>query len=310
MFCQAGGAFSGAIDPSAVGVPLADTCSEEISGISPALVWSAASNLLCGAASAGRNWLQFWSRMAFIVLGLLPGLIMLVWTCSPDGWCLSSYAATDFLMGELLCSTVDDGADGLGAGALCCRALPCQLIHAVPKGCLSSNSNQRCPVLVAEVSEPHKNSSSLSLKPGSVVNGSVLLVIEPGTVGVTADLKEEACAIMDTMFMEGCESDPAGQMSPICAPLEVKHQVCSAVDSDESIPPIGHDSVQESSTMYSDYGASTSCAVSRAFAVAFQLESLPSAYALLLAMWNVFVSAVVEVFSLVVRDAMVHAVAG
>ncbi|GMH23536.1 hypothetical protein Nepgr_025379 [Nepenthes gracilis] len=125
----------------------------------------------------------------------------------------------------------------------------------------------------------------------------------------------------------GClvDSDPAGQISPIyCAPLEVNHPVCSAVDSDESLPPneSGHDSVQESSTMYSDYGASDSSAVSRAFAIAFQLEShggsdvvlvFSSAISLFLhpgSLECICFSAEVEVFSLVVRDdAVVHAVA-
>ncbi|GMH25392.1 hypothetical protein Nepgr_027235 [Nepenthes gracilis] len=254
-----------------------------------------------------------------------------------------------------------------------------------------------------------------------VVNGSVSLVIELGTVGVTADLKEEACAIMDTMFMEGCEVvsgavpvckggygfflefqfvdpghvqgpavipcepllpvvaalasklpsisspdlfRPAGQMSPICAPLEVKHQVCSAVDSMNQYLPSGMITFRVIHYVL-DYGASTSQAkcpvplrlhsgwspVTKGRRMNYLLGEaingwqrmasgiilhprkpglvnidppagwwigcgigFSSAIGLMLsaqaAMWNVFVSAVVEVFSLVVRDAVVYAVAG
>ncbi|GMH18519.1 hypothetical protein Nepgr_020360 [Nepenthes gracilis] len=70
------------------------------------------------------------------------------------------------------------------------------------------------------------------------------------------------------------ESDPDGQISP-SEPLEVNRPICSAVDSDESMPPneSGHDSGQAGSTVYPDYDALDSSAVSRAFAAAFHLES-------------------------------------
>ncbi|GMH04732.1 hypothetical protein Nepgr_006572 [Nepenthes gracilis] len=67
----------------------------------------------------------------------------------------------------------------------------------------------------------------------------------------------------------------------------------------------GHDFVQALSTMYPDYGALDSFAVSRNFAAAFQLESLPRLRLLILyclAHWNVEYSAEVEVFSLVDRE--------
>ncbi|GMH03432.1 hypothetical protein Nepgr_005271 [Nepenthes gracilis] len=59
-------------------------------------------------------------------------------------------------------------------------------------------------------------------------------------------------------------SDPDGQITTNCEALEVIRPVCSAVDSDESMPPneSGHDSVQTLSTVYPDYGALDSSAVS------------------------------------------------
>ncbi|GMH20958.1 hypothetical protein Nepgr_022800 [Nepenthes gracilis] len=69
-------------------------------------------------------------------------------------------------------------------------------------------------------------------------------------------------------------SDSAGLISP-CEPLEINRPCSSAVDSDESMPPkeSGHDSVQALSSVYPDYDALDSSAVSRAFMASFQLES-------------------------------------
>ncbi|GMH04943.1 hypothetical protein Nepgr_006783 [Nepenthes gracilis] len=144
----------------------------------------------------------------------------------------------------------------------------------------------------------------------------------PGPLQVPAVIPE-----VDFVVKPSCEadvalpmSDPAGQITP-SEPLEVNRPVCSAVDSDESMPPneSGHDSFGRC-PLYHDYGALDSSAVSHAFAAAFQLEShdqrkedelfarqaingtsIKVAYSLLPS--SLECRAEVEVFSLVDRDA-------
>ncbi|GMH15576.1 hypothetical protein Nepgr_017417 [Nepenthes gracilis] len=72
------------------------------------------------------------------------------------------------------------------------------------------------------------------------------------------------------------KSDPAERISPIsCEPLDVNRPVCSDVDYAETMPPSesGRDSIPALSTVYPDYGAVDSTAVTRAFSAAFHLGS-------------------------------------
>ncbi|GMH03539.1 hypothetical protein Nepgr_005378 [Nepenthes gracilis] len=72
------------------------------------------------------------------------------------------------------------------------------------------------------------------------------------------------------------QSDPAGRISPIsCEPLDVNRPDCSDVDYAETMPPSesGCVSVPALSTVYPDYGAVDSTAVTRAFSAAFHLGS-------------------------------------
>ncbi|GMH31918.1 hypothetical protein Nepgr_033762 [Nepenthes gracilis] len=80
-----------------------------------------------------------WSWVVFgcnwVLLLLDPVLLLMhpdvciagvgVW-CVAVGFCF--YVKVSFLL-LLLCSTADDGDAGLGAGAFCCRALPCHCVN-------------------------------------------------------------------------------------------------------------------------------------------------------------------------------------
>ncbi|GMH11665.1 hypothetical protein Nepgr_013506 [Nepenthes gracilis] len=134
------------------------------------------------------HWL--WNQLDPVLLLMHPDACIAdvgVW-CIAVGFCF--YVKASFVL-LLLCSTADDGAAGLGAGAFCCRALPCHCVNyhiqvqgstgsrAEQQHTLDSSAAEQQPPACQNCCQTEKSQQFVSATPNSRQEQKLMHVITP-----------------------------------------------------------------------------------------------------------------------------------